>query len=348
MNNPLLTLCAALLLAGCFGHRASVSETPEVSAPGPTPTETLTPTAPSQTAPQTIAATPVSSPKTMPAPAATPAPATPTVLSNKPATPAPDKPVFKDEPLIDLTDRRLNPLAALTPAPDTSLVSPWQGEQLKYGLYYSFVKVGTAYIKNRGLVNVDGRQAYVIQTSAFSASVIDSVFKVRDINLSWLDAQNFYSLGYSQSLREGRYRRDEWVLFDYAANTYRGELTKKSGTREISGTLTTPVLDMLTALYFVRGQDLQNGQDVVFDIINREEQYPLVVKVIGRETVKTPAGKFKCVIVEPQFRGEGIFVSKGKSLQVWLTDDERRLPIKMKVEVFIGSVSAELLEYQRN
>ena len=349
MTKPLLAACAALLLAGCFGHRATVSETADISVSVPAQTEPLTPAATPASSPQTIAATPaVSSPKTTPAPAATPAPATPTVLSNKPATPAPDKPVFKDEPLIDLTDRRLNPLAVLTPAPDTSLVSPWQGEQLKYGLYYSFVKVGTAYIKNRGLVDVNGRQAYVIQTSAFSASVIDSVFKVRDINLSWLDAQNFYSLGYSQSLREGRYRRDEWVLFDYDTNTYRGELAKKSGTREISGTLTTPVLDMLTALYFVRGQDLKNGQDVVFDIINREEQYPLVVKVIGRETVKTAAGKFKCVIVEPQFRGEGIFVSKGKSLQVWLTDDPRRLPIKMKVEVFIGSVSAELLEYQRN
>ena len=262
--------------------------------------------------------------------------------------PAPDKAVFKNEMLISLQDRQLGPLAALTPQSDKAFSAPWQGEQLKFGLYYSGIKVGTAYIKNRGIVDINGRAAYVIQTSAFSASVIDTVFKVRDINLSWLDAQKFYSLGYSQSLREGRYQRDEWILFDYPANTYHGKLSKKSGTRDISGPLTSPVLDMLTALYFVRGQNLENGKNVVFDIVNREEQYPLIVKVIKRETVKTPAGKFKCVVVEPQFRGEGIFVSKGKSLQVWLTDDERKLPVKMKTEVFIGSVSAQLLEYQRN
>ena len=37
-----------------------------------------------------------------------------------------------------------------------------------------------------------------------------------------------------------------------------------------------------------------------------------------------------------------------KSLKVWITDDQYRMPVKMEVEVFIGSVSAELLEYKRN
>lgn len=348
-------LILALCCSGCFGHKqpvSSVPETPTTQAPmtvitaepiaTPKQSPVKTEKAPTQTAT-------VQTPKAVAAPVETaPAASAQTTPARTIQPPAPDTAVFKDEKLIDLQDRKLGPLAALSPQSDKTFSAPWQGEQLKFGLYYSGIKVGTAYIKNRGIVDINGRSAYVIQTSAFSASVIDTVFKVRDINLSWLDAQNFYSLGYSQSLREGHYQRDEWVLFDYPTNTYHGELSKKSGTREISGPLTAPVLDMLTALYFVRGQNLENGKDVVFDIVNREEQYPLVVKVIKRETVKTPAGKFKCVVVEPQFRGEGIFVSKGKSLQVWLTDDERKLPVKMKTEVFIGSVSAQLLEYQRN
>ena len=362
-------LALALVCSGCFGHRASQPVAEEVStplstattpeetpaAPAPAPVEqvkqTVTTTSKSTAAP---AGTQPASPKTTQSPVAKETtPTSPADLSTSTTLPTnlppvPDKAVFKDEKLIPLQERKLGPLAALEPQSDTSFPAPWKGEQLKFGLYYSGVKVGTAYIKNRGLVEVNGQQAYVIQTSAFSASVIDKVFKVRDINLSWLDAQNFYSLGYSQSLREGNYRRDEWIIFDYPTNTYHGELTKKSGTRALSGPLTAPVLDVLTALYFVRGQNLENKKDVVFDIINREEQYPLVVKVIKRETVKTPAGKFKCIVVEPQFRGEGIFVSKGKSLQVWLTDDERKLPVKMKAEVFIGSVNAQLLEYQRN
>lgn len=264
------------------------------------------------------------------------------------SAPAEDTPVFEDEELISLEGRLLSPLAYEPVSATAEQTAPWKNEELKYGLYYSFIKAGTAYIKNRGITDINGRKAYLIQTSAFSAPLIDAVYKVRDINLSWLDTQNFYSLGYAQSLREGRYKRDEWLTFDYNKNTYYGEVRKKEEPRIISGELPIKVLDMLTSLYYVREQKLEVGKDIVFDIINREKQYPLVVKVLGKETIKTDAGKFDCIKVEPMFRGEGIFVSKGKSLQVWLTDDEYKMPIKMKVEVFIGSVYAELLEYKRN
>lgn len=263
------------------------------------------------------------------------------------SAPAPDRVSFENEDLIPLEGRRLNPMAYEPLLPDDT-PAPWRGEELKYGIYYSFIRAGTAYIKNRGLTTVNGRKAFLLQTTAFSAAVIDAFFKVRDINYSWLDAENFYSLGYLQSVREGGYKRDEWLIFDYPKKLFYGELQKKEDPHIISGPLDMQVLDMLSSLYFVRAQKLEVGKDIVFDIINRERQYPLVVKVLKKETVKTDAGKFDCIVVEPQFRGEGIFVSKGKSLKVWLTDDEYKMPVKMKTEVFIGSVSAELLEYKRN
>ena len=347
MKKYLISIGVSLLGAGCWGHRASqpivsaVAEEQTVSVEVQ-PADTPIPQPVPEKQPATV------SPASQPAQPAVAVKSISEESAQEPMKPVPDKAVFQDETLISLKGRALNPWAGLVPSSDKQFSAAWKGEQLKYGLYYSFVRVGTAYIKNRGIVEVNGRQAYLLQTSAFSAAVIDKVFKVRDINLSWLDANNHYSLGYSQSLREGNYRRDEWVIFDYDTHTYHGEVTKKSGKRAFSGEILQPVQDLLTSLYFVRAQALQGNQDVVFDILNREEKYPLVVKIVGRETVKTPAGKFKCIIVEPQFRGEGIFVSKGKSLRVWVTDDERKLPVKMKAEVFIGSVSGELLEYKYN
>ena len=261
--------------------------------------------------------------------------------------PPADTPVFKKETTLPTDGRLFNPLAYEPILPDHTH-APWSNESLQYGIYYSFIKAGTAYIKTRGLVSKNGQTAYVIQTTAFSASVIDSVYKVRDINYSWLDVDSLHSLGYSQSLREGNYKRDEWVTFDNDHSRFYGQMQKKNATHMIAGELKEQVLDILTSLYYVRSKPLQVGHEITFDIINREEQYPLVVKVLGQETVKTPAGKFNCWVVEPQFRGEGIFVAKGKSLKVWLTDDKYRMPVKMSVEVFIGSVTAELLAYQRN
>lgn len=359
-TNISLLFLSAGLLAACHAAQPTTAApaVATVSAPVLAPEKVTAPAAPVVPAaaqtnvaePATTAqVSPVKNTLSSPTPAAASAEQRTPVSSPAPAPalPAADQAVFKDEKLIDFTGRALHPYAALVPDPAARQTAPWAYEQLKYGIYYSFVKAGTAYIRNRGLVSVDGRAAYLLQTTAFSAPVIDAVFKVRDVNQSWLDAKDFYSLGYGQSVREGSYRRDEWLSFDYAGHKYHGQVQKKEEPRPIEGALEIPVLDMLSSLYYVRAQKLQIGQDIVFDIVNREKQYPLVVKVLKKERVKTAAGRFDCVLVEPQIRGEGIFVSKGKSLKVWLTDDEYKMPVKMKVEVFIGSVSAELLEFKR-
>lgn len=369
MNKFLFALLPCALLAACHGGKtAALTQNPApsaeahasaVSSSALTQQTAKTEISTDTTSPETISAQSGANTKTEcvgeanvpPAQKTVEAPiaaAQPSLPKAQPVqAPAPDKAVFKDEPLIDFTGRDLHPYAPLPPDPNAAQNAPWAGEQLKYGIYYSFIKAGTAYIRNRGLVSVNGRSAYLLQTTAFSASVIDAFFKVRDVNQSWLDAENFYSLGYGQSVREGGYKRDEWVTFDYERNEYHGQVRKKHEPRLFGAPLNIQVLDMLTALYYVRAQRLEIGQDVVLDIVNREKQYPLVVKVLKKEKIKTAAGKFDCIVVEPQIRGEGIFVSKGKSLKVWLTDDPYKMPVKMQTEVFIGSVYAELLDYQR-
>ncbi len=367
MYKQIFLLVFCLWLAACYAQpkksalpapsqpekATALAAHPTTPAPSAAPAEqTAAPDTEMQSAPQAAsveADIPSTTPTTDDTASAGRAPTAPTgqAAQTSAPQPAPDKAVFEDEKLIEFEGRQLHPYAALVPDDRAPQQAPWAYEQLKYGLYYTFIKAGTAYIRNRGLVDINGRAAYLLQTTAFSAPVIDAFFKVRDVNQSWLDAENFYSLGYGQSVREGGYRRDEWVTFDYPNQKYSGQIQKKADPSPIEGPLNIKVLDMLTSLYYVRSQKLVPGQDLIFDIINREKQYPLVVKVLGKDKVKTDAGTFDCIIVEPQIRGEGIFVSKGKSLKVWLTDDEYKMPVKMQVEVFIGSVSAKLLAYQR-
>ncbi len=223
----------------------------------------------------------------------------------------------------------------------------WLGETLKYNVGWSFIVAGTATLTTDRIVDNNGVLAYELRADAKSHSIIDAVFKVRDINISWLDVNSLKSLGYWQSVREGKYARDEWLILDYNSHTYNNHKQDKQGnvkTQQFTFTGDS-VFDMLSSLYYVRLQPLPEKGVVYFDIINRKQQYPLKVTVLGKKKVKVKAGEFNCIVVEPQFSGEGIFISKGKSLKVWLTDDERRLPVKMAAEVFIGSVTAELAEY---
>ena len=229
-----------------------------------------------------------------------------------------------------------------------SLKKPvWFGETLKYNIGWSFIVAGVAQLQTTRIVDSNGTLAYELRADANSHSIIDALFKVRDINISWLDITAKKSLGYWQSVREGKYARDEWLAFNYANNTYNNHRQDRDGNIKTQKMTFEgeEVLDMLSALYYVRLQPLPEKGEIYFDIVNRQKQYPLKVTVLGKKKVKVKAGEFNCIVVEPQVSGEGIFTAKGKSLKVWLTDDERRLPVKMSVEVFIGSVTAELTEY---
>ena len=234
----------------------------------------------------------------------------------------------------------------ITPSENTP---KWFGEELKFDISWSFVTAGKAQLNSSKFVEANGQKMYLLEAYAQSYPVIDAVFKVRDINMSWITEDLSRSAGYWQSVKEGSYARDEWVIFDYKTNTYTIHKKNKKGNIEhrphtFEG---TGVVDMLSSLYFVRNQELPLKGEVFFDIVNRGDQYPLKVIVHGKEKVKVKAGKFNCIVVEPVISGEGIFVSKGKSLKVWLTDDEYKMPVKMAAEVFIGSVKAELTEYSR-
>lgn len=258
----------------------------------------------------------------------------------------------QDDPSVEFTeDKRLMPPWADAPAISTEGLElpPWFGEKLKFKISWAFITAGEAELNFDKAIEEDGVKAYQIEALAKSYSVIDAVFKVRDINKSWISAEGKRSLGYWQSVREGNYKRDEWVRFNYNDNSFNTYKQDKRGhiTAWDNNFKGTSVFDMLSSLYYVRTLRLPLKTTVFFDIVNRNRQYPLKVVVLRKETVKVKAGKFDCIVVEPMISGEGIFVSKGKSLKVWLTDDKYKMPVKMSVDVFIGSVSAELFEYSR-
>ena len=101
--------------------------------------------------------------------------------------------------------------------------------------------------------------------------------------------------------------------------------------------------DVLSSLYYVRMMDLTVGRSVFIENHADKKNYPLEIKVLRKERVTVPAGRFNCIVVEPSVRGAGLFSHKGK-LTVWLTDDAARVPVLMKTKVVVGSISAVLTD----
>ena len=72
---------------------------------------------------------------------------------------------------------------------------------------------------------------------------------------------------------------------------------------------------------------------------------PVRVIVHARDRVRVPAGTFDCIVVEPVLREAGLFNQKGRMV-VWVTDDERRMPVMMKSKVLVGTIDVELKSYR--
>jgi hypothetical protein len=211
-----------------------------------------------------------------------------------------------------------------------------EGEKLVFSVQYGIVNAGNASLEIRNIASLDSVDCYRIVSNARTNDVFSVVFKVRDRYESYMDTTELYSLRYEKHVREGKFKRDEVVNFD------QHEHTAIYQDREVR--IAPRTQDVLSALYYVRTLPLEVGQSVSVANHTDGKNYPLVINVLRRETVKVDAGTFDCLVLEPILRGPAIFTQKGR-LTVWVTNDRYKIPVLMKSKVVIGSVAAVLKEY---
>lgn len=221
------------------------------------------------------------------------------------------------------------------------------GERFSYVVRWGVIKGGQATLAVREIETIRGRPAYHILNEARSAGVVSSVYKTKNRSDSWLDTESLLTVRYEKHIKEGRYRVERVVEIDQENHTFKDQFNRldKGTTDYRDGPVPPLVMDVLGSLYYVRTLPLEVGQTYTMDVHEGKKVWPLVVNVVKNQKVKVPAGTFDCVVVEPLLREPGVFVHKGKKLQVWLTTDARRIPVMMRSEVAIGHVSAELTTY---
>jgi hypothetical protein len=223
------------------------------------------------------------------------------------------------------------------------------GEKLTFGIYYQFIRVGTAEMEVLDSVIVFGREAIQIQTRARSASFFDSFYRVRDVINSYVDAQGYFSLKFDKIQREGQYYNDVFIEYDYSAGLIRGKSiryedddeTLVRDIKEYTTEITTVLYDVLASFYQTRLQKLETGMPLRINSTDNEQVYPIAVYVQSDETIRTNLGKYRCIKLTPKLRGDAIFRSKGQ-IWIWVTDDQYKIPLKVEAELFFGSIYVEI------
>lgn len=228
------------------------------------------------------------------------------------------------------------------------------GERLLFQVKYGFIKAGYAKMEVKRTVTMhDSFPAFHIISTARSTRGFDLVFKVRDSVETFLDARGIFSWRYNKFLREGGYKLDLLVDYDQVFGKAHVKMIRYEDQEpltvrkqeEFELPIPKYVLDVLAAFYYVRTQKLEVGMPIYMKNHDNKKIYNLKVIVQKKETISVPAGTFRCIVVQPRLKGEAIFKQKGK-LWVWLTDDERKIPVQMKSKAFIGSIKTELVSIE--
>lgn len=170
-------------------------------------------------------------------------------------------------------------------------------------------------------------------------------FKVDDLTKAWLDPETSCSLGIDKRLREGRAQRDQLVTIDPKTGIASVKDAKiKQDSFDVGCTL-----DVLSALYVAREKGVSEKEPLQLPLFDNGKRYVLRVTFLGRERLDLPppfGKKTPTIVVEPHLaEGTGLFVKEGR-LKLWLTDDARRVPVRIRTKVAIGSVGGDLESYE--
>jgi hypothetical protein len=210
------------------------------------------------------------------------------------------------------------------------------GESLRFSIEYGLIKAGSAWLEVGPMETYKGRSCYHITSRAESNDVMSRIYKVRDRIDSLIDAEGLYTWRYKKRIREGGYERDYDILYE----PHSGRTTYADGLKFDAKPWSK---DGLAAFYYVRHLPLEVGKDLVVTHHSDRRSNDILVKVHGRETVKVPAGTFDCFIIEPVMESGGLFKNSGR-LSIWVTADDRRIPVLMKSKIPVGSIDAVLQE----
>jgi hypothetical protein len=233
----------------------------------------------------------------------------------------------------------LLPVLLITMLPELSAKPFPAPEKLEYDLTWGGLKAGTSSLQLKA-----GRHTWEIISKAHSADWVSVFYKVEDRIESTLLPGLSSPLGipenYRIKLREGRHRRDKEVIFHQQEKraVFIDHLKKEKKEFKVP----YGVFDPLSAFYDIRSRELRVGESQWVHIFDSKKLWHVEVQVLRKERIKLPVGTFSTIVIKPLMQSEGIFQKKG-DVTIWLTDDARRIPVRLQTKVPVGHITATLV-----
>lgn len=216
------------------------------------------------------------------------------------------------------------------------------GETLTYNVSWSsMISAGTVTMTVETEKLPDAREVLRFTVRGRTQGLVDKVFSVNNAVQSVFDPLLMQSLSYRLRESYGQKKRLRVTEFDHAN---RSAVCRLNEDPPVTLTIPDPVQDGLSLLYFLRTkEDLTIGRRMDIDVVDSGKNWTIEVSILARERIATAAGEFDTIKIKtyPKHTGESV---KRREVFLWLTDDDRKIPVLMKSTLKVGSFVFKLID----
>ncbi len=217
------------------------------------------------------------------------------------------------------------------------------GETLTYDLSWQVFSAGQV-VASLSRVREGSKDSYEAKASAQSRGFVSLLYNLQDEFHSFFNPETLCSESISKRINEGRRHKNTRIVFDSARKLAvldeQDLAVKGAPAKHAESEIPACVQDVVSAFYFVRRQPLRVGREIRLPINDGSKTADVRLEVQALETIRTPLGVHSAFRIEPTVFG-GLLKRKGR-MQIWLSDDPERLPLRIKATISVGTITADL------
>jgi hypothetical protein len=220
------------------------------------------------------------------------------------------------------------------------------GEFFKFRIHYGVVTAGYATLEVKEAVR-NNKKVYHAVGNGYTTGMTKFFFNVEDNYQSFFDKTTGKPYQYVRKIDEGGYTKNQEGFFNQDKNS----ILVKDYKNKTERTFTTPenVQDIVSTFYYLRNHPnvdkLKVGESILVDMFFDDETFKFKLKYIGNEDIETKFGTVKTMIFRPLVQSGRVFKEE-ESLTVWITDDDNKVPVRIKASLAVGSLKADLESFK--
>lgn len=228
----------------------------------------------------------------------------------------------------------------------------WIGEKITHKSYYNLFGFTAAHLtfENLPFVQVNGRKAYQFVINLKTTQLFNSVYSIDDQVVTLIDYEHWLPRLYTLHVKESSQLREGRSYFDFQKLKARYEekkVSKKKGKEEKlqEWDILPYSQNVFSVIYYMRLFAWRDGKDYSFRVADDNENLVFKGRVVAREELDTDIGPRKAIKVKPEIILKGNFKPVG-DIFIWLSDDEKKIPLRIESKIKIGTIVSEITDYQ--